>query len=117
MRTKIGLLSILMTVLLAFGGAAVAQEYEEPQDPTLQEQEAVNEPDVDVDVEGEPRADVDVDLESPPDADTEAEEGALGDDTMTGDEELPQTASFLPVLGALGLLSLAGGAALRNRKQ
>lgn len=122
MRTKIGLLSILMTVLLAFGGAAVAQEYDEPQDPTLQEQEAVNEPDVDVDVEGEPRADVDVDLESPPDADTEAEEGALGDDTlgddtMTGDEELPQTASFLPVLGALGLLSLAGGAALRNRKQ
>jgi hypothetical protein len=112
MRTKIGLLSILMTVLLAFGGTAIAQDYEEPQDPTLQEnelnQEPMEETATDVDV------DVDVDAEADLEATTDSEFAT--DDEFAADDELPQTASFLPLLGALGLLSLAGGAALRGRK-
>jgi hypothetical protein len=110
MRTKIGLLSILMTVLLAFGGTAIAQDYEEPQDPTLQENELNQEPmeetatDTDLDVDGE------ADLEATTDSEFAT------DDEFADDDELPQTASFLPLLGALGLLSLAGGAALRGRQ-
>lgn len=111
MRTKIGLLSILMTVLLAFGGAAVAQEYDEPQDPTLQEQETTLDQDPMVE---EPATDVDVDAEA--DLQATEDDDLAADDEVGADEELPQTASFLPVLGALGLLSLAGGAALRGRK-
>jgi hypothetical protein len=104
MRTKIGLLSILMTVLLALGGTAIAQDYEEPQDPTLQENELNQEP------MEETATDVDVDV------DAEADLEATTDDEFAADDELPQTASLLPVLGALGLLSLAGGAALRGRQ-
>ena len=112
MRTKIGLLSILMTVLLAFGGVAVAQDYDQPQDPALQEQETdLQEPEP---MAEEPVTDVDVDVDA--EAEFQATDDEFATDEEIGDEELPQTASFLPVLGALGLLSLAGGAALRGRK-
>ena len=115
MRTKIGLLSILMTVLLAFGGTAIAQDYDEPQDPALQEnelQEPMEEPVTDVDVD----VDAEADLQATTDDDEFATDDEFADDEFATDDELPQTASFLPVLGALGLLSLAGGAALRGRK-
>lgn len=110
MRTKIGLLAILMTVLLAFGGTAIAQDYEDPQDPALQENELNQEPMEETATE----VDVDVDAEADLEATTDGE--FANDDEFAADDELPQTASFLPLLGALGLLSLAGGAALRGRK-
>jgi hypothetical protein len=110
MRTKIGLLSILMTVLLALGGTAIAQDYEEPQDPTLQENELNQEPMEETATD----TDLDVDAEADLEATTDGEFAT--DDEFAADDELPQTASFLPLLGALGLLSLAGGAALRGRK-
>jgi hypothetical protein len=110
MRTKIGLLSILMTVLLAFGGTAIAQDYDEPQDPTLQENELNQEP------MEETATDVDVDVDAEADLEATTDGEFATDDEFAADDELPQTASFLPVLGALGLLSLAGGAALRGRQ-
>lgn len=106
MRTKIGILSILMTVLLALGGTAAAQETgteTQPEETMSAEASASAE----VGTEG-------VDAEAEMEADAETEEMET---TASGDEELPQTASILPALGALGLLSLAGGAALRARKR
>lgn len=109
MRTKIGLLSILTAVLLAFGGVAVAQDYgtePDPQDTTTGVEATASVTDQDQDGDLDADADVDVDVDN----------DAVADDELADDEELPRTASFLPALGALGLMSLAGGAALRGRK-
>lgn len=111
MRTKIALLSILTAVLLAFGGVAVAQDYgteAEPQDTTGAEASM----DASVTVDDQDRdGDLDVDVDADSDLNARANDDELGDD-----DELPRTASFLPALGALGLMTLAGGAALGARK-
>jgi hypothetical protein len=111
MRTKIGMLAILTAVLLAFGGTAIAQDYGTETDPqdTTATQPVMQDDDVDVDVDGE------INVEADADNDLVADD-QLGDDEFADDEELPRTATFLPALGALGLMSLAGGAALRGRK-
>jgi hypothetical protein len=115
MRTKIGMLAILTAVLLAFGGTAVAQDYGTETDPqdTTATQPAMQDEDVDVDVEAD--GEIEVEAEAETDNDLVADD-QLGDDEFAADEELPRTATFLPALGALGLMSLAGGAALRGRK-
>lgn len=116
MRTKIGLLSILTAVLLAFGGVAVAQDYGTEPDP--QDTTTAQEP---VDTTTQDTMDGDLDVDADAELNVQDDDGVLGDDEVADDEfgdddELPRTASFLPALGALGLMSLAGGAALRGRK-
>ncbi len=112
MRTKIGLLSILTAVLLAFGGVAVAQDYgtePDPQDTTTGVEATASVTDEDQDGDLDANADVDVQNDAVGD-------DQYADDEMGDDDELPRTASFLPALGALGLMTLAGGAALGARK-
>lgn len=119
MRTKIGLLAILTAVLLAFGGTAVAQDYGTETDPqdTTATQEPMEQDTLESDLNQEDDLDADVDAEA--DLNVQGEDEFADDqfaDDEFADDELPRTASFLPALGALGLLSLAGGAALRGRK-
>jgi hypothetical protein len=70
--------------------------------------------DVDVDTGSKAAGAVDVDVNSTTDADTDAsgvdETGSLDNDTNT----LPSTASALPLLGLIGLLSLAAAFAVRR---
>lgn len=117
MRTKFSLLAILTAVLLAFGGTAVAQDYGTETDPqdttatgTMQDDTGTmnQQDDLDANVE----ADADLNVQE----DDQFGDDQLADDQFADDEQLPRTASFLPALGALGLMSLAGGAALRGRK-
>jgi hypothetical protein len=115
------LFAILMALVLATTGVAIAQNYQNP--PATNETEPVNGPDVDVDTGAKAEGAVDVDVTRQGDADTDAsgidEGGALGDEdtTATGvaddDSDLPATASKLPTVALLGLLAMAAAFAVR----
>lgn len=118
MRTKIGMLAILTAVLLAFGGIAVAQDYGTETDPqdTTATQEPMEQDNLQRDLNQEDDLDIDAEADLNVEDDDEFGDDQFADDEFADDDELPRTASFLPALGALGLMSLAGGAALRGRK-
>lgn len=115
------LFAVLMALVLATTGVAIAQDYQNP--PASTETEPVNGPDVDVDTGARAEGAVDVDVSATGDADTDAsgidEGGALGDEdtTATGvatdDSDLPATGSELPAVALLGLLAMAAAFTVR----
>ena len=119
--------TLLMVFVLAVGTSLMAQEGNPATTAGDQrvDQSGTPEtgpgPDVDVDTGAEASGAVDVDVKSKTDPDTAAsgvdETGDLdneGDtDTAMADNNLPDTGSEAPLLGLIGLLSLAGACALR----
>lgn len=69
--------------------------------------------DVDVDTGANAEGVVDVDVDSTTDADTDAS-GVDETGGLSGDSELPGTASELPLVGLIGLLALAAAFAVRR---
>ena len=118
---KRNIFTLLMVFVLALGTTALmAQTTGTPQTPPSQQVDQSGQPetgpgpDVDVDTGANAEGAVDVDVNRTTDPDTAAD----GDtDTATGtydsDQSLPDTASDMPLLGLLGLLSLAGACVLR----
>lgn len=112
--------TLLVILVLTLAGSLAAQTYDQ-QTPSQQvdpsgQAEQPGLPDVDVDTGAQAEGAVDVDVKAHGDADTAAsgvDETAGMTDTAADDDALPATASDTPLLGLLGLLSLAGGLALR----
>ena len=112
--------TLLMVLVLAMGTTLMAQT-PAPTDQKVDQSgqpETGPGPDVDVDTGANAEDGVaDVDVNSRTDADTAAQgnDDAMGTtDTATGN--LPDTGSELPLVGMLGLLSLAGAVALRANR-
>ena len=122
--------TLMIALLLATGTVLLAQtSYPEAPPPSQQvdqsgQPETGTGPDVDVDV-GRNAEDglVDVDVDATTDPDTAAQGNDPNPtvdtdvDTTTGldtdDDNLPDTASEMPLLGLIGLLSLAGAVAIK----
>src|SRR5262245_59165234 len=121
--------TLLIALLLATGTALLAQTAYPPAPPSQQvdqtgQPETGPGPDVDVDV-GKNAEDgvMDVDVNRTTDPDTAAQgndpntTGTAGTYDNTGtdadNDNLPDTASGMPLLGLIGLLSLAGAATLK----
>ena len=129
--------TLMIALLLATGTALLAQtSYPEAPPPSQQvdqsgQPETGTGPDVDVDV-GRNAEDglVDVDVDATTDPDTAAQGNDPNPnvdvdvdtdvDTTTGvdadDDNLPDTASEMPLLGLIGLLSLAGAVAIKTTR-
>lgn len=111
--------TLLMALILATGVGLVAQSTQElPPDQQVDQSgqpETGTGPDVDVDTGAEAEGAVDVDVDATTDPDTAAsgvdETGTMDDDTT--DTALPDTAGEMPLLGLIGLLSLAGALVVR----
>lgn len=121
--------TLLMALMLATGVGLVAQTNTQQLPPDQEvdqsgQPETGTGPDVDVDTGAEAEGLVDVDVDSTTDPDTAAsgvdETGTMDqDDDMTGTaydddtDNLPDTAGEMPLLGLIGLLSLAGAVIVR----
>ena len=115
--------TLLMVFVLAVGTSLMAQEGnpattagDQRVDQSGQPETGPG-PDVDVDTGAQASGAVDVDVNSTTDPDTAAsgvdETGTDTDTNMAADNNLPDTGSEAPLLGLVGLLSLAGACALR----
>lgn len=106
--------TLLMALILATGVGLMAQSNQQV-DQTGQPETGTG-PDVDVDVGDEAEGAVDVDVNRTTDPDTAAsgvdETGTMDDDDDDVDN-LPDTAGEMPLLGLIGLLSLAGAIVVR----
>jgi hypothetical protein len=117
--------TLFVVLVLALAGGLTAQTYDQATPPSQQvdqsgQPEQPGRPDVDVDTGAQAEGAVDVDVDMQGDADTAASgvDETLGTtddttDTAADTDALPGTASNSPLIGLLGLLALAGGAALR----
>jgi hypothetical protein len=115
--------TLLVILVLALAGGLAAQTYPNTQSTPPSQQvdqsgqpEQTGKPDVDVDVGKNAKGAVDVDVKAHGDADTAASGvNETGETTNTAGDKanLPGTASNTPLFGLIGLLSLAGGLALR----
>ena len=134
--------TLLMVLVLATGAVLMAQSNSNSQLPPSQQvdqsgkPETGSGPDVDVDLGRNANngvANVDVDRQTDPDTKAQGDNGqaagttgtnatgtttgTYGNDTTTGNaadnDNLPNTASDMPLFGLLGALSLAGALALR----
>lgn len=107
--------TLLMALILATGVGLVAQTNQQV-DQSGQPETGTG-PDVDVDTGAEAEGAVDVDVDSTADSDTAAsgvdETGTMDQDDDMTDTALPDTAGEMPLLGLIGLLSLAGAVAVR----
>jgi hypothetical protein len=119
--------TLLVILVLALAGSLAAQTYPNTTPPSQQvdqsgQPEQTGHPDVDVDTGANASGAVDVDVKAHGDADTDAsginETGeATGTTNTAGDtDNLPGTASDTPLVGLIGLLSLAGALALRSSR-
>jgi LPXTG-motif cell wall-anchored protein len=116
--------TLLMALVLATGVGLMAQTTGNTTAGTDQQVDQSGQPetgtgpDVDVDTGSEAEGAVDVDVNRTTDPDTAAsgvdETGTLDqDDDMTDTDNLPETASEMPLLALIGLLSLAGAVIIR----
>ena len=117
--------TLLMVFVLAVMGTALMAQTATPSDPQAVDQSGQPEtgpgPDVDVDTGKNAAGAVDVDVNSQTDPDTAAsgvDETPGADPNMgatdTDNANLPDTGSELPLIGLVGLLALAGTAAVRS---
>jgi hypothetical protein len=117
--------AFLVILVLALAAGLTAQTYPDTQAAPSQQvdqsgqPEQTGKPDVDVDTGANASGAVDVDVKAHGDADTDASgvnETGETTDTAADNANLPGTASDTPLLGLLGLASLAGALALRANR-
>lgn len=138
---KRNIFTLLMVFVLALGTAALMAQTTNPQVPPSQQVDQSGQPEqgtgVDVDVDAGANAKngvLNVDVDRNTDSDTAAEPGDTaatgthttatgstydnnaGSNTAGDNDSLPDTASDMPLLGLLGLLSLAGACVLRYNR-
>lgn len=108
--------TLLMVLVLAMGTTLMAQTpatTDQGVDQSGQPETGPG-PDVDVDTGANAEGAVDVDVNRTTDADTAAT--GVDETGMDDNANLPDTGSELPLVGMLGLLSLAGAVALRANR-
>ncbi|HEV8580037.1 MAG TPA: hypothetical protein VGX68_13265 [Thermoanaerobaculia bacterium] len=118
--------TLLVILVLALAAGVTAQTYPNTQSTPPSQQvdqsgqpEQTGKPDVDVDTGANASGAVDVDVKAHGDADTDASginETGETTNTAADNANLPGTASNTPLLGLLGLASLAGALALRANR-